>query len=145
MEPYISKHFTVAEWDCLQRSENDYAYTDEASGNLATENEKTANLFKILDMLRDWNPDWVINTTNAGYKSGYRTPEINAEVGGEPDSYHTRGCAADIHISSVDATDEELMKTVLTAAAAYGLEESMGIGCYGDWVHIDTRGYTSRW
>ena len=90
MEPYISKHFTVAEWDCLQRSENDYAYTDEASGNLATENEKTANLFKILDIW-DWNPDWVINTTNAGYKSGYRTPEINAEVGGEPDSYHTRG------------------------------------------------------
>lgn len=118
---------------------------------LATDNEKTENLFKILDMLRDWNPKWQINTTDykpqfgMALKSGYRDVEANAACDGEINSYHVRGCAADISIAEQDDTDESLAKTVLVAAEAYGLQNNMGIGYYGDWVHIDTRGYTSRW
>lgn len=141
---YISKHWSVTEWDCWRRTKNDYAWDNE-NGRLCTNDEKTANLFRILDMLRDWNTNWVINTTNAGYKSGFRTIEVNLAVGGEPNSYHTRGCAADIHISGQDDTDTALADTVITAARAWGLEYKLGIGYYGDWIHIDTRGYSSRW
>lgn len=140
---YKSKHWTVNEWDCLQRSENTFAWTE--GGRLCTDDERTANLFKILDMLRDWNPNWVVNTTNAGYKSGYRTPYINALVGGAEGSLHTQGCAADIHIAGQDDTDTALADTVLVAADAWGLKDKLGIGYYGDWIHIDCRGYTSRW
>lgn len=140
---YKSKHWTVNEWDCLQRSENPFAWTE--GGRLCTNDERTANLFKILDMLRDWNPNWVVNTTNAGYKSGYRTPYINALVGGVEGSLHTQGCAADIHIAGQDDTDTALADTVLVAADAWGLKDKLGIGYYGDWIHIDCRGYTSRW
>lgn len=144
MPLYISKHWSVTEWDCYQRSKNEYAWDNE-EGRLCTDNEKTANLFRILDMLRDWNPNWMVNWTNAGYKSGYRTPEVNAAVNGEPDSYHVRGCAADIHIGGQNDTDVALAETVLVAADAWGIKDQLGIGYYGDWVHIDTRGYTSRW
>lgn len=140
---YKSKHWTVNEWDCLQRSKNPFAWTED--GRLCTDDERTANLFKILDMLRDWNPNWVVNTTNAGYKSGYRTPSINALVGGVEGSLHTQGCAADIHIAGQDDTDTALADTVLVAADAWGLKDKLGIGYYGDWIHLDTRGYTSRW
>lgn len=140
---YKSKHWTVNEWDCLQRSKNPFAWTE--GDRLCTDDERTANLFKILDMLRDWNPNWVVNTTNAGYKSGYRTPSINALVGGVEGSLHTQGCAADIHIAGQDDTDTALADTVLVAADAWGLKDKLGIGYYGDWIHLDARGYTSRW
>ena len=142
MALYVSKHWSVTEWDCLQRSRNEYAWDE--NGRLCTNDEKTANLFRLLDMLRDWNSNWVINTTNAGYKSGFRTIEVNLAVGGEPNSYHTRGCAADIHISGQDDTDTALADTVIVAAKAWGIEDQLGIGYYGDWIHVDTRGYSSR-
>lgn len=141
---YRSKHWSVTEWDCYGRSKNEYAWDDE-SGHLCTENEKTANLFRILDMLRDWNPKWRVNSTYKGWNSGYRDEYVNAACGGVSDSYHVRGCAADIHIGGQDDLDTELAKTVLVAAEAWGLQDKMGIGLYGDWIHIDTRGYTSRW
>lgn len=141
---YKSKNWSTKEWDCYGRSENNYAHDDE-TGHLCTEDEKTASLFKVLDLLRDWNPKWKINTTSEGYKSGYRTPGVNATVGGVPNSFHTQGCAADICIADQDDTDEALANTVLDAAKAWHLEDSMGIGYYGNWVHIDTRGYTARW
>ena len=141
---YVSRNWYTSEWDCYKRSENEFAWSSE-DGHLCTDDERTAELFEILDLLRDQNPDWQVNTTNAGYKSGYRTEEVNAEVGGEVGSYHTRGCAADICISSADATDDELESDVLAAAQMLGLDDDFGIGCYGDWIHFDTRGYSSRW
>ncbi|WP_306542066.1 D-Ala-D-Ala carboxypeptidase family metallohydrolase [Phascolarctobacterium faecium] len=142
---YVSKHWSVTEWDCYKRSQNEYAWDNKYS-RLCTNDINTANLFKILDMLRSWNSNWVINTTNAGYKSGFRTIEVNLAVGGESESYHIKGCAADIHIAGQDDTAEALADTVLIAAEAYGLEGQLGIGYYSDgWIHIDTRGYTWRW
>ena len=117
MALYVSKHWSVTEWDCLQRSRNEYAWDE--NGRLCTNDEKTANLFRLLDMLRDWNSNWVINTTNAGYKSGFRTIEVNLAVGGEPNSYHTRGCAADIHISGQDDTDKLYIK-LYDSSALFG-------------------------
>lgn len=147
---YVSEYWSVTEWDCWQRSRNEYAW-DNADGKLCTTDKATANLFRILDMLRRWNPNWVINSTQfysdfqTHFKSGYRTPEVNAICGGETGSYHTRGCAADIHIMHQDDTAEALADTVIAAAKSWGLEAELGIGYYGDWIHIDTRGYTARW
>ena len=150
MALYISKHWSVTEWDCLKRAQNDYAWDNE-EGKLCTDNEKTANLFRILDTARGWRLDaglssnWSVNNTNSGYKSGYRTEAINEEVGGEWNSYHVRGCAADIHISGQNDSDRALSQTIIDAAKAWGLDKQLGIGLYGDWIHVDTRGYTSRW
>lgn len=145
MEPlYRSKYWSVTEWDCFGRDRNEYAWDE--GGLLCTNNERTAKLFKILDLLREWDPRWVVNTTSAGYKSGYRTERVNAEVGGEPGSYHTKGCAADIHISGQDDHPDALADTALVSARAYGIEGELGLGLYPDgWIHIDTRGYTIRW
>lgn len=139
---YTSKHWSTTEWDCLQRSSNPYAY-DDANGHLTTDNDKTANLFRILDMLRDWNPNWIINWTNAGYKSGYRTEAVNTEVGGVSTSNHLYGCAADIHESNTDASAEALAETIKAAAKYNGLEDQIELGIYSGqgWCHIATPGY----
>lgn len=144
MALYISRNWSTTEWDCLQRSANDYAWDDE-NGRLNTNNEKTANLFKILDMLRDWNPHWMVNWTNSGYKSGYRTPEINEEVGGVWNSNHRYGCAADIHEANTDATAEALAETIKAAAEYNGLLDQIELGIYQGqgWCHIGTPGYQS--
>lgn len=34
--------------------------------------------------------------------SGYRNPEVNAAVGGVPDSHHALGHAADFHVDGID-------------------------------------------
>ncbi len=142
MPLYTSRHWSVTEWDCFQRSRNPYAW-DDAGGYLNTDNEETANLFKILDMLRDWNPNWIVNWTNAGYKSGYRTRSVNQEVGGVPNSNHTLGCAADIHESNTDASAEALAGAIKAAAKYNGLEDKIELGIYQDqgWCHIATPGY----
>lgn len=141
---YQSLYWSVTEWDCLQRSANEYA-VDNNEGLLLTENERTAQLFMLLDALREEDSGWVINTTDAGYKSGYRTPAVNAAVNGVFNSFHVQGCAADIHSTTFDYTDEQLAEKVLKKAEELGLADVLGVGCYGDWIHVDTRGYSARW
>lgn len=140
MPMYISKNWSTTEWDCHHRSENQYAYDNE-EGLLCTDNPKTANLFKILDLLRDWNPNWVINWTEKGWKSGYRDEYVNAECGGTERSHHLAGCAADIHEANTDASGEALASAIQDAAKAYGLEDQIELGIYYDWCHIATPGY----
>lgn len=157
MPLYRSRHWSVTEWDAYRRSSNDYAYDDD-TGHLCTDNPQTAVLFQILDMLRDWNKNWVINTTdthyddslgeNTTYKSGYRPTspfDVNNACGGEYNSYHTRGCAADIHIAGQDDDSAALAETIRAASASYHMEDKIGLGCYYQWCHIDTRGYESDW
>ena len=130
------------EWDCLQRSRNEYAWDE--NGRLCTNDEKTANLFRLLDMQIGILIGLLILLMLV-IKVALEQYEVNLAVGGEPNSYHTRGCAADIHISGQDDTDTALADTVVAAAKAWGIEDQLGIGYYGDWIHVDTRGYPSRW
>lgn len=140
---YKSKNWSCKEWDCYERSENDFAA--DQNGSLTTSDEKTANLFMILDLLRDQNENWVINTTSRGEKSGFRDEEVNRLCGGEPNSFHLKGCAADIHISNEDLTGEELAEMVQAAANDLGFGDLIGLGVYEDWVHVDARGYSATW
>lgn len=139
---YVSRNWSTTEWDCFQRNSNEFAHDNE-NGRLVTNNENTAKLFMILDMLRDWNPYWIINWTNSGYKSGMRTPEVNAEVGGVPTSNHIYGCAADIHESNTDASAEALAETIKAAAKYNGFDDQIELGIYHGqgWCHIATPGY----
>ena len=59
---------------------------------------------------------------------GYRCKEHNAEVGGEENSQHLLGTAADIDTSNV----EEL-------AQKFEELKADGVGRYSNFVHIDTR------
>lgn len=72
--------------------------------------------------------------------SGYRNPEYNRSVGGVPDSAHIDGLAADIK-AEVE-TFAELLK-----ACDHIISNQGGVGAYPDkgFVHIDIRGYRSRW
>ena len=139
---YVSRNWSTREWDCYGRDANAYAWDNE-DGKLCTEEEGTMKLFKILDMLRDWNPNWVVNWTNDGWKSGYRTPYVNEMVGGVENSNHVMGCAADIHEYDTDATSEELANTISAAARYCGLEHEIELGIYLDqgWCHLGTPGY----
>lgn len=139
---YVSRHWSVTEWDCYGRDCNDYAWDNE-DGKLCTNNEATIKLFMILDMLRDWNPNWIVNWTNDGWKSGYRTEYVNNMVGGVPNSNHTLGCAADIHEEDTDASSEALAETIQAAASYCGFEDDIELGIYlgQGWCHIGTPGY----
>ena len=141
---YESRNWSCKEWDCYERSENDFA-VDNEKGLLTTSNEKTANLFMILDLLRDQNENWVVNYTSRMEKSGFRDDEVNRLCGGDPNSFHLKGCAADIHISNEDLTGEELAEMVQEAANGLGFGDLIGLGVYEDWVHVDTRGFSAAW
>ena len=68
--------------------------------------------------------------TTVNITSGYRCAEHNAAVGGSSKSNHTLGKAADIQV--VGIAPEEVAKY----AENIGIK---GIGCYNNFVHIDTR------
>ena len=68
--------------------------------------------------------------------SGYRCPEHNAYVGGVPNSYHTKGIAADIYVKDM------MPKELARIAGEVGFD---GIGLYKSFVHVDVRGYKARW
>lgn len=65
--------------------------------------------------------------------SGYRCPAINQKVGGAPNSYHTKGMAADILLNRSEQKKAKL-------AAWQG-----GYGQAKDWCHLDVRPYVARW
>ena len=44
---YVSKHWSVSEWDCWRRNKNVYAWDDEM-GRLCTNDSKTEKLFRIV-------------------------------------------------------------------------------------------------
>lgn len=112
----LTKDFKVKEFACHDGSDTIYI-SDET--------------VKILQALRDYFGKPVI------INSGYRTASYNKKIGGVSNSQHVKGTACDIKIQGVPPE----------AIAAY-LEKyfpNCGIGLYGTFVHIDTRGYKSYW
>ena len=72
--------------------------------------------------------------------SGYRPPEYNRMVGGEQNSFHTDGVAADIYA-------DKLSTAQLYALCERLVGDSGGVGYYPSqgFVHVDVRGYRARW
>lgn len=72
--------------------------------------------------------------------SGYRPPDYNADIGGEWNSYHIDGCAADIYC-------DHLTTAQLHALCLRVVGERGGIGYYprAGFCHVDIRGTSARW
>ena len=70
--------------------------------------------------------------------SAYRNSEYNKKIGGVSNSRHTKGNAADIVLK--DVLPEDVAKYT-----EYIMPDKGGIGLYGSFVHVDTRGNRSRW
>ena len=70
--------------------------------------------------------------------SAYRCERHNRRVGGELNSYHIQGIAADIHCPGVS------MARLAEIAIECGAD---GVGRYWsqDFTHVDVRGYEARW
>ena len=64
-----------------------------------------------------------------------RCPKHNKAVGGEPNSNHLRGHAADIKVSGVSALT--LHNAILNMFAAGRLPMLAGLGQYDTFVHVD--------
>lgn len=113
----LSQHFTVPEFVCKGSGCCDTAKLD---GGLIT----------VLELIRQhFDAPVVIN-------SGYRCEKHNQAVGGAAGSLHTKGMAADIVVQGVAPME------VARYAERIGV---LGIGLYGDFVHVDTRGEKSFW
>ena len=70
--------------------------------------------------------------------SGYRTPAHDKSVGGSGKGQHTKGTAVDIRLSSIGTNVDNAARI----AERVGFD---GIGKYRTHIHVDTRGYRSRW
>lgn len=70
--------------------------------------------------------------------SGYRCEKHNKEVGGEPNSMHMKGIAADI-------TVKEVIPSKVAAYLQNKYPDTYGIGLYKSWTHIDVRPKKARW
>jgi uncharacterized protein YcbK (DUF882 family) len=72
--------------------------------------------------------------------AGYRCPAHNREVGGVPNSEHTRGLAADIHIPGLSLQQMYAMASEVPQFA------QGGIGAYDtNFLHVDVRDHRARW
>lgn len=114
----ISEHFKVKE----------FAQKDFRCDKVIVDTE----LINVLEDIRTHFNKPVIIT------SGYRTPEYNAKIGGVKNSQHTKGTAADIKISEVQASQvQKYLKDKYP--------DKYGIGSYLTFTHIDVRAKKARW
>lgn len=98
--------------------------------------ENLRNLAKNLQVIRDEIGKPIkIN-------SGYRSPEHNKSVGGVKNSMHTKGKAADIHISGL--TPNQIAAVIFMLIEQKKIKQG-GVGIYPNFVHYDIRGTKARW
>ena len=72
--------------------------------------------------------------------AGYRCPAHNQQVGGVPNSEHTRGLAADIDIPGLS------LQEMYDLASEIRQFAQGGIGAYDtNFLHVDVRDHRARW
>jgi uncharacterized protein YcbK (DUF882 family) len=114
----LSQHFSRKEFECR------------CCGRLQLD----SHLIEGLEVLR------VLAGVPVVVNAGYRCPRHNQEVGGVPNSEHTRGLAADIRLPGLSL---QQMYELATQVAQFA---EGGIGVYdGDFLHVDVRGHRARW
>lgn len=93
-------------------------------------------LAKNLQVLRDHFAKSITVT------SGYRSITHNLKIGGEKNSFHVKGMAADIKI---DGVSPRLVYNAIELLIKDGKMKEGGLGLYNSWVHYDIRGKRIRW
>ena len=114
----LSDHFNLSEFRCHDGS--DTVFVD-------------PELITLLEIIRERLGNRPI-TVN----SGYRTESYNEKTGGVKYSKHKYGMAADISVKG------------LTSASVYEkinamFPDTLGLGLYDSFVHVDTRRKRARW
>lgn len=110
--------------------------TDTGLPNGPTEWQQVVNLQRIaffLDRLREYMGSAVIVT------SGFRSPEVNARVGGSKTSAHLQGLAADIVPKSRTQEDFKRMLAYLDPLAELKAVDQIIVYRNGDtvkWIHV---------
>ena len=69
--------------------------------------------------------------------SGHRCEDHNKAKGGNPNSYHLHGRAADFQPVKADIIE--------VANYIESLDWQHGLGVYDSFIHLDTRSYKARW
>jgi uncharacterized protein YcbK (DUF882 family) len=113
----LAPHFKVREFACADGSDAVFAAKE---------------LVDVLEKIRTHFGNAVV------ISSGYRTAAHNKKVGGEKDSQHLYGLAADIAVQDVSPQQVANYAEVL-------LKNTGGIGRYATFTHIDVRKEKSRW
>lgn len=127
---FTSRYFTLQE---LTRSQTARQSGLDNTPNAAyTENLQNLVTY-ILDPLRHlWGSPLYVN-------SGYRSPAVNAAVGGARNSQHTTGCAADITAGS-PAKNRRLLGLLLLHTDALPFDQLIAEHCDSKgnprWLHI---------
>ena len=114
----LSPHFALSEFACRCR----------CGGEMKSEIRKNLEtLCLALECIRKEVGKIVV------VNSGYRCPDYNAspKVQGAPDSFHTKGMAADIVVPTFQPFQ---VRTLAQHVKAIG-----GIGHYDDFTHVDIR------
>ncbi len=117
----LSKNFTLAELTVSQTAARrglDNTPPEAVRKNL----DKLCDY--VLQPLRDKLGKPVVVT------SGYRSPAVNAAVGGARNSAHMSGLAADIHVPGMSSA--QLMKKI----KEFKLPVDQVIDEFGSWVHV---------
>ena len=117
----LSDHFTAAEFMCHDRSYHCLRVSPE--------------LVRRLEEIRTELGGVAIHIT-----SGYRPPEYNHSVQGEPNSTHIDGLAADIWAEGIDL---DSLRRV--CERVIGKEGGLGYYPHLGFCHVDVRGYEARW
>jgi len=118
----LTEHFDLVEF----ASKDGAPFTEEALANLA-------DLAALLERLRDAVAEEIGRTAPLIIVSGYRSPAHNAKVGGVPNSYHTKGMAADVVCQSAFPSIVQRVALRLQTRGVIG-----GVGRYAGFTHVDT-------
>jgi zinc D-Ala-D-Ala carboxypeptidase len=120
----LSEHFTLEEMTRSQTAAR--KGISNKPNDQAVENLKELCV-SVLEPLRE------MTGSPIGVTSGYRSPKLNAAIGGSPTSQHKVGEAADIH--STTLSQPELFKLIRNSTLPF----DQLIDEFGSWVHISYR------
>lgn len=89
-------------------------------------------VYILLELIRNHFNQPVIIT------SGYRCPDYNKSIGGRSKSQHMQGKAVDIVVKNISSKKVHDFLDNL-------FPNSLGLGYYPDFTHVDIRSYKARW
>lgn len=124
----ITPHFS---WEELQRTDVRSLIAANAVALAADERAQTAIRRLCTDLLEPIRSHFGAIVVH----SGYRSPALNAAVGGSPSSQHMRGEAVDFH--ALNATLDDVFTWVRSSRLRWGqlIREPIGAGTAG-WIHL---------
>jgi len=118
---YITEHFTLEELTVSQTAARE-DINNEPTGIVMDNLIRLASFLEEVRTLLGGKPMLI--------SSGYRSPELNARVGGSAKSQHCFGCAVDFTVNKMAV--EQVVATIVTSKLNY----DQCIQEYNRWIHL---------